>query len=697
MSKRRTTWARILLVAVLLCVAAGAGEASLVGASLSLRADPSRVPADGETAVAVSVEVMDAFGRPVADGTPVHFVSTLGDIVSPVETVGGFAQTVLQPSNTAGIALVSAMVGAARATIEVEFIAAAGSAAPGSRMVELTAEELSYNHDKRVFVASWEAELRYQGIEIHADGMQYDVAPNVVCAQGNVTLRAGSRVVQADALRYELRSLRGRLIRVSNEVERLLVEGDALETRADTDDDACLWEPLQTDDTRTWVKAHRAIIDPGKKVILDHATFYVDDTRVMSLRRHVVDPKFGGALFGNTFGYTSTGGVDINFPLYYRASGHHVGSFHITRNRAVSGSQYDPGWSLGLKEEYVREGKREGALILEDVLHPDRGLRWEQRHRIGERSGIDFDASVARFDDDSPRLLSSGIRYHRPVRGGGLSLSLSGSDYSDSRQYFADIAYRPRMPRLGSGVLVTTVFHLRHSRQMGDVHEVIVDPSTGEPIEISQDTSGSTTSPGVDLNFDLPRKELGAETSLRAGLTTGYAWGLAGGARGMFDARMNLLRRLGPTEHVKLSYTYSSTPASLQPTMVAPTRHRLSLSGAVVASGCNVWFNASQELGGDRVFGSVNFMRSLPFGVDAGGRPLWSLSASHFFSRFQGYRIGSSRFSLSRLFGRYRMALCYSPQGSGIYDNRPWVSAYGYGYTYSGGRSLWIELSAAGY
>jgi len=687
MSRSRTKWSRILLAAVLLCAAAGAGEASLVGASLSLRADPRRVPADGETAVAVSVEVMDAFGRPAPDGTQVHFVSTLGEIISPVETVGGFAQTVLQPSNVAGIALVSAMVGAARATIEVEFIAAAGSAAPGSRMVELTAEELSYNHDKRVFVGSWDAVLRYQAVEIRADGIQYDVVPNVACAQGNVTLRSGSEVVEADALRWELRSVRGRLIRVSEEVERLLVEGEALETRADTKEDACLWEPLQTDDTRTWVKARRAVIDPGKKVILDHAVFYVDDTRVMSLRRHVVDPRFGGALFGNTFGYTSTGGVDINFPLYYRASGHHVGSLHVTRNRAVSGSQYDPGWSLGLKEEYVREGKRDGALILEDVLHPDRGIRWQHRHRFDERSGVNFDASVTRFDEDSPQLLSSGVRYYRPVGGGGMSLSLSGSDYSDSRQYFADVAYRPKMPRVGSGVLVTTVFHLRHSRSMGEINEVIIDPTTGEPIEIRQESSGSTTSPGVDLNFDLPSKELGAETSLTAGLTTGYAWGLAGGGRGMLDARMNLIRRLGTAEHVKLSYTYSSAAAGLQPLMFSPTRHRLNLSGAVTASGCHVHFNASQELGGDRVFGSVNLSRALPFGVDAGGRPLWTLSGSHFFSRFGEYRIGSSRLSLSRLFGRYRMGLCYSPQGSGIYDNRPWVSAYGYGYTYWAGCS----------
>jgi len=696
MLRRRKAWLYALLALVAVLALGSAVGASPLAPALKLRADPDRVPADGETPVAISVEVLDGFGRPFPDGTPVYFDTTLGEIVSPVEVLGGIAQTVLKPSNTAGTALVSAMVGGARATTEVEFLATPGSASPGSRLIELTADELSYSADRQVFVATWNAELRYQTIEIWADSIQYDMSPNVVRAQGNVRLRSGGRVLPADALRYELRSLRGRLLRVTDGVERLVVEGDALETRPDAAEDSCLWEPLRTDDTRTWVKAQRAIIDPGRKVILDHATFYVDETRVMSLRRHVVDPKFGQALFGNAFGYSSGSGVDVDFPIYYRASGHRVGSLHITRNRAIGSYHYEPGWSLGLKEEYFRKGHSEGAFTLQDVIHPDRGLKWEHRHQFGS-SRVSLNASAISLQEDSPRLRSTGISYFRPVLGGRLSLSASRSDFGASESYFGDVAYRFRTFRVGGGVLAVPVFHLRHSRSHNDQEEVIVDPSTGEPFQIARQSTGRTTSPGVDLNFDLPTRELNSRTKLNARLMTGYAWGLPDGGRGVLDGRLGITCRLGPTEFVKLDYSYAATPAGIQPSLFTFGRQRLSLSGVATVKRSLVRFNTSRELDGDRFFGSVHLTRPLPFGSDELGRPLWSLDASHFFSQLEDYHISSSRFSLNRVIGRYRASLCYSPEGRGGYESRPWMSTYGYGYTYSGGRNFWIQLSAAAY
>ncbi len=695
MLRRSTALLSLLFAAVGLAVVPTAGAASPLAAAIRLRADPDRVPADGETAVAISVEVLDAFGAPAPDGTPVHFSTTLGEIVSPVEVLGGVAQTVLKPSNTAGTAFVSAMVGAARSTIEVEFLTTAGSASPGSRLVQLTADELSYSASQRAFVATWNAELKYQAIEIRADSIHYDMSPNVVRAHGDVTLRSGDRLVQADVLRYELRSLRGRALRMGDEVEKLLVEGDALETRPDTAEDSCLWAPSNTGETRTWVRAQSAVIDPNRKIILDHATFYVDDTRVMSLRRHVLDPKFGEALFGNTFGYSSGAGVDVDFPIYYRASGHRVGSLHLTRNRTVGTYQYEPGWSLGLKEEYFRQGKTEGSFTLHDVLDVDRGLRWDHSQHLGGGSRLNLSGSTMLLDDDSPRLRSMGLTYFQPVSSGRASLSLSRSDFGASESYFSDLAYRFRTFGVGGGVLAVPVVHLRHSRSQHDEEQLLVDPATGEPLRIAQQSTGRTTSPGIDLNFDLPTRELDSRTRLTARVMTGYAWGLSDGSRGVLDARLSLRRRLGPTEFMKLSYTYSGTPASIQPSLFSYGRQRVSLTGMADLMGARIRLNTSRELDGERFFGSVQATRPLPFGSDRMGRPLWSLDASHFFSHLEDYHLASSRLSLNRLLGRYRASLCYSPEGHGGYDSRPWIGSYGYGYTYSGGRSLWFEFAVA--
>jgi hypothetical protein len=229
------------------------------------------------------------------------------------------------------------------------------------------------------------------------------------------------------------------------------------------------------------------------------------------------------------------------------------------------------------------------------------------------------------------------------------------------------------------------------------VDEVIIDPQTGEPFQISAHSSAASTSPGIDLNFDLPSRQLGEKTKLAAGLTAGYAWGASGSSRSMINGRLNLMHRLGPADYVRLGYTYASAPSGLQPSMFTYGQQRLRLDGAFGLKDWRVRLNASRELDGSRLFGSIYMSRALPLGTDALGKPLWSIALAHVFSHLEEYRYASSRAALRRRFGRYRVSLCYSPQGYGIRDSRPWVSTYGYGYTYASGRKVWIEFSAAGY
>ena len=695
--RRRGVWVGLLLLAAGALVSAGA-QASLLGATLNMHADPPRAPADGRTPVAISIEVLDGSGRPAPDGTPVNLVTTLGTIISPVETLGGLAQTMLTPSNQAGTAVVSAMVGGARALLEIEFTAVPGSASPGSRMVELTAEELAYNPEGRMFVAGPKAWLDHEAVTITADGLRYDVTSNVVSAQGNVVLKSGREELRAEALRFDLFTLRGRLIRVSGEqVERLLVEGERLQTRPDTSTEMALWaRPMETT-LRTWVKARSAIVDPNKKVILDHAAVYVDDLRVMGLRRHVMDPRQGSSLFGNTFGFSSLLGANMDIPVYYRASGNQIGALHITRNRAVGGVGADPGWSLGLREEYFREGKSEGALSIQDITQPTRGADWRHQIKLGAGSALTLDASLANFDEDAPTLKSGGLTYLKPMGAGRLSLAMSASDFGNSEYYYGSLSYRFRTSRLGSGVLMTPSLRMRHTRRFSETEEVIIDPDTGEVLEIPQENSGQTTSPGLDIAFNLPSREIKPNLMLNGMLLTGYAWGLEDGARGLFDAQFGVTRRLGPTDYVKLSYYYSSAPVALQASPFRIGRQRLSLNGRTKLREFDVTFNASAEIGGDRFFGYVGVMRPLPFGKDANGQPLWKIQASHIFSQLADYGLSSSRLSLTRKLGQYELALCYSPQGNGGFASKPWINLGGYGYTYSGGSHLWFELSSYGF
>jgi hypothetical protein len=675
----------------------GASHAASLGFGLRLRADPDRVPADGHSSVVVSAEIADALGSPAPDGTPVYFVASLGEIVSPVQTIGGLAQTVLTASNAAGTALISAVAGTNRGTIQVEFLSEPGSASPGSRVVELAAAEVAYSAERRVFVATWKAELRYQTIEVRADGIQYDPSANIVCAQGNVALRSGTRSLQADALRYDLVSSRGRLIRLSERPERLLLEGSKLETRPDSSNDEALWEPLQTGDTRTWVKARRAVIEPGQKIILDHATFYINDTRVVSLRRHVLDPATGGAVFGQALGFSSASGLSVDLPLYYRASAQHIGSLHLTRNRTLGGVQWEPGWSLGLREEYLQQPRGEGAFEIDDLLHPDLGMRWEHRHRFGGGASMAVEASAISFGGDSPRLRTTSVSLFRPTGSGRASLLLSRSDYGQSEQSLGDLEYRFGSLRAGREVLVTPAARLRYSRSRSDAETVVFDPETGEPLQIAQGNTGRTTSPGLDLTLSLPSKEMAPGLRLNGGLTAGYAWGLADGSHGVLDGRLLVDRRFGPGRWASLGFSYSSGGYGVQPTFIRSSRKLLTLSGQTLLGGASLRASASTDLGGDRWFGSLHLMRPLPFGSDPLGRPLWNLELSHIFSRLGVYGASNTRAAVGRVVGRYLAALCYSPQGVGDLGTRPWMSPLGYGYTYSGSQHFWLELTTRPY
>jgi len=690
----------ILLLIIALACAGVAVYGSPLGYVLRLRADPERVPADGETAVMISVEVLDSSGLPAPDGTTVHFLTTLGEIGTPVETVGGVAQTVLRPSAVSGTAIVSAIVGAARETTEVEFLAGAGSAPAGSRMVELTSDDLAYCAKERIFVADGDARLHFQNIGITAAALHYDVMQNTVCAQGEIELAAGSRTVACDALWYDLRTKRGRILRLGDETERLLVEGDRLETRADDAEDECLWSPIETDDARTWVRVQRAIVHPGVKVILDEAVFYVDETPVMSLPRHVLNPALGENVFGNTFGYSSLGGINMDFPFYYHATGTRIGSLHLMCNRSSVGAMSDPGWSLGLKEEYNRDGRREGAVTIEDISDPMRGILWQHRHQLAKGASLNLDANIIDYDDNNEegqRLRSLSANYYRPTGAGRFSLGTSASIYGESESYFGDATFRWDTARVGHGILVTPSIYVKHSRRQSTEAQTLVDPTTGEVFEIEDSVSGSTTSPGARVAFDLPTRLVGPSAQLNAGMSAGYALS-DGDGRSTLNGRLSVMQRFGRTDLVRLGYWYMAGPSSLNQSLFKVGNHRLTLNGNVDLKGYQTRFNLSRELDGGRFYGSFSVQRPLPsWGIDSMKRPIWRLSATHVFSELDDYTLASTVFSLRRSLGRYGISLCYSPEGGSISDSRPWITTSGYGYTYSGGRHLWIEFNSVGF
>ena len=95
------------------------------------------------------------------------------------------------------------------------------------------------------------------------------------------------------------------------------------------------------------------------------------------------------------------------------------------------------------------------------------------------------------------------------------------------------------------------------------------------------------------------------------------------------------------------------------------------------------------------MFGNLTLVRGLPWGTDPDGQSSWTLQATHVFSHLAAYKLASTQLALARRMGQYYLSVCYSPQGKSGFASQPWVSLDGYGYSYSGGKHLWLEFSAA--
>ena len=91
-------------------------------AALTITAQHTLLPADGESSTVVTVTVRDAYGNPVDDGTPVVFQTTLGSMAPLTTTTdNGLVTATLTATTTAGTARVSAVCDGRIAQVDVQF------------------------------------------------------------------------------------------------------------------------------------------------------------------------------------------------------------------------------------------------------------------------------------------------------------------------------------------------------------------------------------------------------------------------------------------------------------------------------------------------------------------------------------------------------------------------------------------------
>ena len=106
-----------ILVAPKLLNRAGTAAPAAVPTDLKLEADSLSLPADGTSDTRIRATVLDQFGQPMSDGTPIEFRILPSDIgtIEPnrAAVVDGHVETVFRAGNTPGEVQITAWVGAA--------------------------------------------------------------------------------------------------------------------------------------------------------------------------------------------------------------------------------------------------------------------------------------------------------------------------------------------------------------------------------------------------------------------------------------------------------------------------------------------------------------------------------------------------------------------------------------------------------
>lgn len=395
--------------------------------TIRLEPDRRQILADGKSTATLTARVYDSHGAPVGDNTLVRFATTAGRLESDtVRTQNGIARVVLIAAALPASATVTANVdGAAPANVVIAFGSDPDAAYSGNDWIRLTGSQyVGYIADFGIIHAIGKnngARLRYRGVEIRADELQYNVRENRVRARGNVVLRGagsggGEQGRVYSSLRYDLltfegiaeRDQDGRPMAVTlagplfgEQTTPAATTAPAVETApasvapanaapaAKNGDTAAatatakvattpaaaaaspstaqlaqlLPDAFQLEEVagaRLTIVARAIDLEPNQKLQFRRATFYLDGTKTLSLPFHVMALGQETLFSDEVVGY-GPGGITFDFPLYYDVRPSAIGTLHLRRGERFGGSAYAtrPGWTLDIEHAYnAGTGKR---------------------------------------------------------------------------------------------------------------------------------------------------------------------------------------------------------------------------------------------------------------------------------------------------------------------------------------------------
>lgn len=379
---------RLSVLALMLTVIA-ASTAAWANDRYTLLAEavPACIVADGKSYSQIIISVLDSQGMPAPDGTEVKVSTTAGSVTTVAYAGSGRATAILTSTSSPAVAAITCSAGISSTSVQVEFSAFPGISSLGPRLIRMEGGSLAYSVEKDVVLGSDGVSIDYDGLIINASNAQVCEQMGVIKAQGALHITRGDDVVEADALIYDLRTDKCRLLRQGLEhsgTASSLFKQDKLKQPGTPS--SSNFSPLTADDTKTWIVANKLSMFPRERIQFTSATVYMGNTRVLTFPHYIFDYSSRSALM-DQIRYTKYEGLVADIPMYYSVTDSGTGALKL--RYAQKGSEYGgyfkprKGPSVGLEQAYSFGERNEGRLFVDALSDSSRSLELAHHQEFG--------------------------------------------------------------------------------------------------------------------------------------------------------------------------------------------------------------------------------------------------------------------------------------------------------------------------
>jgi hypothetical protein len=532
------------------CAPLRAQETWLGAYRIDLRANPTRLAADGLTRCRIQAEVRRFDGSPAPDGTQIVFNTDIGwlslgqgDKRATVDTtIRGGVVVVFLSSDAAGVATVFARVQDSRTNVHISFLVPGSKGLGGAerppRSMTISGKWVGYCVEANAVEARGRNRVTY-------GRLVFDVGDVTVLNVQTLELHCLGAVLRRDKAEVETESLSADLSKGEVLVQRI-TEGTVVRQRLSLQ----TLTPIENDEPipagsfsvpetegETWFVGTTVRVFPSEKVVLRNASVYSGNEKVLSLPPYwiLAMPGFTGASNSSMLGVNSSGGFAFDMPFFYQVTDTWTGCVRLQKGTTMAGVSAASGWSLALHQEYSTEGGSLGAMTLAGLPRSDWGFAWHDNRQGLQGSQLFTDFSTP--DHDS---LFLNTMLYRTLPSHQFSLSASfdrPADFDASYGATAQWMTYPR-PFVGSRRLEYSL-----GTSMSLQRGALVDGSSN--LVFGNDVYSS-------LGF--APSGMGRKWSLQPRLENVYSWFTNGTSRDVLRAELSLNGTVAGHNPLRLTY-----------------------------------------------------------------------------------------------------------------------------------------------